>query len=63
MKKFKSILCISIIALLICNVAHANPAWLVKTKTSKVSFTLFENGTIERTNRGDPKTDYDQKEN
>jgi len=63
MKKFKSILCLSIIALLICNLGYANPAWLVKTKISKVSFTLLEDGTIERTNRGDPKTDYDQKEN
>jgi len=63
MKKFKSILCLSIVALLICNVAYANTVWLVKTKTSKVSFTLFENGTIERTNRGDPKTDYSKKDN
>ena len=46
-------------------VGLAEAKWLVRTKDSpsKVQFTLFEDGSIQRANRGDPKTDYDQREN
>ena len=67
----------TLIGLIIFGLAFCNPAqadWLVKSKGKKYSYVLSEDGAITKTkyaeesyvskeNLGDPKTDFDQREN
>jgi len=43
--------------------ALAQSNWLVRTKGKSTQQTLYQDGSIVRTNRGDPKTTFDQSEN
>ena len=41
----------------------SNADWLVKSKGTQAPFTLNEDGTVVKNNRGDPKASFDQSEN